>query len=62
MPIISKTALERVVKHYIKEGDLEGAKNHVKSFGEQLNNYDVDAELEKIDKLIEKSKKEDKEE
>lgn len=58
MPDMTKTQLNNTIKHYLKYKDYEGAKNHIKSFGIQIKDYNIELELEKIDKLI----KEDKEE
>ncbi|AEG18638.1 hypothetical protein [Methanobacterium paludis] len=54
---MNKTQLTNVIKRYCDNKDFEGAKNYVHSFGPQIKNFDVDKELEKIDKLIKGPKK-----
>jgi hypothetical protein len=49
MPEMTKTDLNRIVKHYVKSGDKEGAKNYIKTFGPAINDYDVAEELKKIE-------------
>ena len=54
IPDMNKTELNSVIKHYVKNKDYESARNYVRSFGPQINNYDVEKKLMEIDELEKK--------
>lgn len=58
MPDMNEKELDKVVAYYIDNKDFIGAKNHVESFGSQIEGYDVQKKLKEIDKQSKKSIKE----
>lgn len=57
---LTKTVLNKEIKRYIENEDYQGAKSIAKSFGATVKDYDVDAKLKEIDKIIIKKSQEDK--
>lgn len=50
-PTLSEKDLKNEIKRYIENKDYEGAENLTKSFGSQIEGFDVNNELLKIKKL-----------
>lgn len=51
---MNKTELNSVIKYYVENKDYESARNYVRSFGPQINNYNMEKKLMEIDKLEKK--------
>lgn len=41
--------LNKVINHYLERGDFETARNYIKSWGEQIDGFNVEEELKKFD-------------
>lgn len=60
IPELTKTELEKAIKHYIKQGSPEDAKKYIETLGPTIKDFNVEDELKKIDELIKKEIKEEK--
>lgn len=46
---LTREKLNRVVNYYLDNGDFETARNHIKSWGEHIDDFNIDEELKKFD-------------
>ncbi|KUK72688.1 TIGR02391 family protein [Methanobacterium sp. 42_16] len=47
---ITREKLNKVVNYYMENGDFKTARNYIKTWGEQIDGFNISAELEKFDK------------
>ncbi|WJI09188.1 hypothetical protein FGU46_03310 [Methanobacterium sp. CWC-01] len=62
MPDMTKTELEKTVKKYANNGEVETAERYIRNFGAQITDYDVEEEVYKLRNPQKQNKKTVKEE
>lgn len=48
MPDMTKTELEKVIKHYTSNGEIDTAERFIRNFGPQIKDYDVEEGVYKL--------------
>ena len=56
MTDINRTSLNKVVKSYLKNGDVKTAKSYIQTWGTQIKGFNIEKELRELDKIGNKKK------